>query len=207
MTPGAWGPGGMDSRKQRCSQKPGAEGRGGGWEMPPLPASSLRPPSPEAPKPHGPAAGGGFAGVRRACRGSKVWLRAAPGPGPCHRSLLSGSRSVSGPPAAFAFPATDTGGQLHFLLPSRVTFSSSRGSGQAALQLRWEAWPRGPIWIWGDERLRGPRNTLLPSRHTPPPRPSCPWLQPAVFDKVPLPHVDTKCTPIPPPTHPPRPSS
>lgn len=31
-------------------------------------------------------------------------------------SLLSGIRSVSGPPAAFAFPATDTSGQSHFLL-------------------------------------------------------------------------------------------
>lgn len=103
--------------------------------MQPLPASSL--PSPRAISRSNPAAGGRFPGVREARRGvrggSKVWLRAAPGDrAECHLSLLSGIRSVSGPPAAFAFPATDTSGQLHFLLRSRVTFSSSRGSGPAS---------------------------------------------------------------------------
>lgn len=121
---------------------------------------------------------------------------------PCHRSLLSGLRSVSGPPAAFAFPATDTSGQLHFLLRSRVTFSSSRGSGQAASAGR-KPDPQSRLDL-GDGLLGGPRNTLLPSRHTPAPQLSCPWLQPAVCHNVPLPRVDTKCTPI---TAPPSPAA
>lgn len=113
--------------------------------MLPLPASRAR----ERAGPLDPAAGGGFHGLREASGkvrgGSQVWLRAAPGDrAECHLSLLSGIRSVSGPPAAFAFPATDTSGQLHFLRAEPCHFLLLEGF-RPGLKLRSEGHPQSHL--------------------------------------------------------------
>lgn len=97
-------------------------GWGGGQGRPSSPPAAWRARFP-APRPREVVARGSGRCAAE-CAGSKVWPRAAPGAGAeCHPSLLSGIRSVSGPPAAFAFPATDTGGRLHFLPARSDTFS------------------------------------------------------------------------------------
>ena len=101
--------------------------------MLPLPASRAR----ARAGPLDPAAGGGFHGLREASGkvggGSQVWLRAAPGDrAECHLSLLSGIRSVSGPPAALHFLQLTPAASCISCARSRVTFSSLRGSGLAS---------------------------------------------------------------------------
>lgn len=150
------GPSGPEIGKCNPSQSPAFPARG--------PAS----------RPRHPAAGGRFPGVREArgrVRGSsKVWLRAAPGDrAECHLSLLSGIRLVSGPPAAFAFPATDTSGQLHFLLAESGHFLLLK-----AFRPDLRSPTRSLFWILGSNHLesmkRGrPAQELLGASRTPPP--------------------------------------